>query len=127
MSNRNNKTLKIKKMKKLILTLGLIAGSIGSGFANPETAKSKNLSELRNQIVKEISFPQELKKENFNEKAVIVFSISKDGNIQIEKIETQNLQLKTAIEKMLRDAKFETQSEELKNQLYRIELKFKVA
>lgn len=127
MSNRNNKTQNNKKMKKIILTLGLIAGSIGSGFANSEPAKSKNLSDLRNQIVKEISFPKELQKENFNEKAIIVFSITKEGNIQIEKIETQNLQLKIAIEKMLRDAKFETQSEELKNQLYRIELKFKVA
>jgi len=112
--------MKIKKIILNVLLVFLLAGA--SVVASP--VKEVTPSErLWKQIKSQIHFPDNLKKNNMNEKVKVLFKVE-NQNLSILEIFTLDEKLKTHVEKEFK--KIKLNSDDYDNGVYSIDLKFKV-
>jgi hypothetical protein len=113
----------MKNLKKSILAV-LLAGTFG--FAKAGTANEMLGEKLRTTISKSMSLPQELKKEKMNEKLSVQFSLSKEGELKVVKVESTNKELKKFVKETLEKIKIDVDNDSKEEKTFSIDLVFKV-
>lgn len=101
-------------MKKYSLFFALVLSFSFATNLSAGTAPTANSSELvRKEVLRMIDTPELSKHGIYEQEVSVAFSIDQDGRIVLEEVATQDVYLKTFLEKSLNKRKIETQNLEV--------------
>jgi hypothetical protein len=118
-------------MKRFLKTISisfaviLLSGSAGFSKNNDKEKEEGDLTEIRNQLYKQIDFPHSLKKPDMNERVSITFQIGKDGKLRVLHVTSENNELTDYVIQKVGSINIVSKEED-RNKIFKINVIFKV-